>query len=278
MINRKRYSLACGGLVLMLMITYPLLSQSSDAREVKIEELKTRVTHYFSVLHAGQITKARELIYPESRGTSRAAQAGNTQMDGLRILAVELEEGQESAIVKIRRVAWTPSVAGRIEVREKMRWKLLSGEWFFDPNDPPRTDASIFREYYYDKIAARGNAKPGEGPLPLAVKFHEDLFDFGIAVQGIPVKVRFKFESLSSQDIEIKKIFLPEWFIKDTTQKRFIKPGESGEVQVDLDTSKLYRDVRQDIFVQFEPIKELVKLTIMGKVFKEEDLAHLKKD
>ena len=77
---------------------------------------------------------------------------------------------------------------------------------------------------------------------------------------------------------DYRNVFLPEWFIKDTTQKRLVKPGESGEIQVDLDTSKLYRDVRQDIFVQFEPIKELIKLTIMGKVFKEEDLAHLKKD
>ena len=278
MVNKKGSSLVCGALVLMLVITCPLLSQSSDGREVKIEELKTRVTQYFSALHTGQFTKARELIHPESRETKKAAQPGNAKMDSLRILAVELEEGQDSAIVEIRRVAWTPSIGGRIDVRQKMRWKLLSGEWFFDPNDPPRSDSSIFREYYYDKITARGNAKSGEEPLPLEVKFHANLFDFGIAVQGIPVKVRFKFESLSSQDIEIEKIFLPEWFIKDTTQKRLVKPGESGEIQVDLDTSKLYRDVRQDIFVQFEPIKELIKLTIKGKVFKEEDLAHLKKD
>ena len=42
---------------------------------------------------------------------------------------------------------------------------------------------------------------------------------------------------------------------------------------MELNTAKLHRDFIQDIFVQFEPVKEIVKLRITGRVFTAEEIA-----
>ena len=64
-----------------------------------------------------------------------------------------------------------------------------------------------------------------------------------------------------------RKIYGPDWLIEDRTEKRLIPAGEAGEIIVDVNTSNLRLDIGQDIFVRFEPIKELVKLRIKGRVF-----------
>ena len=42
---------------------------------------------------------------------------------------------------------------------------------------------------------------------------------------------------------------------------------------MDVNTSNLRLDIGQDIFVRFEPIKEMVKLRIKGRVFSAKDVA-----
>ncbi|MCI0423296.1 MAG: DUF1573 domain-containing protein, partial [Acidobacteria bacterium] len=67
-------------------------------------------------------------------------------------------------------------------------------------------------------------------------------------------------------------VYLQQEFMKDVTSKRTLKPGETGEVVVQLDTTPLYREVDQTIFVQLEPVKEMARLRVIGKVFTAKDL------
>ena len=46
-----------------------------------------------------------------------------------------------------------------------------------------------------------------------------------------------------------------------------VPAGAEGEIRIDVDTSKLQWQVTQDFFVQFEPIREMVKLNIRGSVY-----------
>ena len=52
-----------------------------------------------------------------------------------------------------------------MKVSEKFRWKKQEGEWFLDPADPPKSDAEIFREYYYEKLGSATIAKFEENGL-----------------------------------------------------------------------------------------------------------------
>ena len=209
----------------------------------------------------GSSTKAKQFVLPHSREAIDAARSGKARITGFSIVEVELEEGDRSAVVTIRRLVTAP--AGSVRVKEKFRWKREDGEWFLDPSDdPPKTDSEIFTEYYYKK----------QGIAPTA-EFEERVFDFGLAVQGEPVRPRFSFRNPSSGDIIVEKIHGPDRLITDRTEKRLIPAGAAGEITVELNTAKLHRDFIQDIFVQFEPVKEIVKLRITGRVFTAEEIA-----
>ena len=274
--NKRKYVLGIGLLILLFSGMFQL--EMAGAPGSEIEKIKSRVSEYFTALHNGEIEIARELIHPQSRKSRRAGQLGDSSIIAFNILRVDIEEGGNSAIVEISREALGPAVVGRITVKEKYRWKLVSGEWFFDPNDTPMSDSLIFRDYYHKKNADRATAKKnGETPIPLEVEFDKKVFDFGIAIKGTSLKVKFPFDNLAKEKIKVEKIFFPEWFIKDVTKVRNFKPGENGEILFNLDTSKFLGDVRQDIFVQFEPIKELIKLTIEGEVYREEDIPDSRK-
>ena len=252
------------GLVWVLVLAWMSAGSRSslaDPGQADIERLKRRVNEYFSAVHARQFEKARQFVLPRSRDTIGASGSGKARITGFSIVEVELEEGDGSAIVTTRRVA-TAGGIGPVRVKEKFRWKREDGEWFLDPDDPPKTDSEIFTEYYYKK----------QGIAPTA-EFEERVFDFGLAVQGEPVRPRFSFRNPSSRDIIVEKIHGPDRLITDRTEKRLIPAGAAGEITVELNTAKLHRDFIQDIFVQFEPVKEIVKLRIQGRVFTAEEIA-----
>ena len=248
-------------------------SSLADSDQAEIDRIKQRASEYFNAVRSGQITKASEFILPRSRHTIEAPRPGKARMTNFSILGVVLEAGDCSAIVTINREITGVPLGGRMNVKRRFRWKKESGEWFLDPADPPKTKAAIFKEYYYDKFAARTNPKPGTPPLPLEVEFEKTVYDFGLAIKGDPLQPHFTFRNLSSQDIVVEKIYGPEWLIKDRTEKQLVPAGQAGEIKVELDTAPLHRRFVQDIFVQFEPIKEIVKLRIKGRVFTAQEIA-----
>ena len=232
-----------------------------------LDRLRQRANAYLEALHAGRVDQAAQYVLPASRETVDAAQAGKSRVLSFRILEVELEEGNGSALVTVSRTVMTASLmSGRMPVKQRLRWKLREGEWYLDPADPPQTYAALVKEYYYDKLAARANPKPGQAPPPLEVEFEQTVFDFGKVPQGTPVQPRFVFRNLASRDILVEKIHGPEWLIKDATEQRVVPAGADGEIRVDVDTSRLQWQITQDFFVQFEPIREMVKLSIRGWV------------
>ena len=56
-------------------------------------------------------------------------------------------------------------------------------------------------------------------------------------------------------------------------RKLHIPAGTSAEIKLELNTSGIRGHLRQDVFVQFEPVKEMVKLRIRGRVFTAEEIA-----
>ena len=249
-------------LVVLILVWAPAGAQPSpaDPGQADLERLKQRVNEYFSAVHARRFTRASQFILPGSRDAGEAARPGRARIGNLRIHEIKLEEGSGSAVVSISRQVSAP--AGSVRVKEKLRWKKEAGEWFLDPADPPKSDAEIFTEYYYKK---RGS--------PTVAKFEETVFDFGRIVQGDPVRPRFSFRNPSSRDLVVEKIHDPNRFITDRTQKRLIPAGESAEIHLELNTARLRRRFRHVVFVQFEPVREMVALRIKGWVYTAEEIA-----
>jgi hypothetical protein len=238
-----------------------------------LERLRQRVNGYFTAVRSGQFDRAEQFILPQSRDSSTRGRRQRSRITGFSIVEVTPEEGRRSAVVVVKLEVMAPMIAGRFPVEQKFRWKRESGEWFFDPADPPRTNSNLFQEYYLEKQSARANPKPGKTPRPLDVEFEKTVYEFEWVLQGDPVQSRFPFRNLTSEDIVVERVYGPDWLIEDRTEKRLIPAGEAGQIIVDVNTSNLRLDIGQDIFVRFEPIKELVKLRIKGRVFTAEDVA-----
>ena len=234
-------------------------ADSADA--VEIDRIKQRAHDYFTAVGSRRFEQARQFILPASREDFDPARSTKASVIGFSIIGVELEEGKRSAIVEVEREVVAAVVAGRVKVGKKFRWKLEAGRWFLDPNDPPRTDADIFKEYYY--------AKRGQDT---AAKFEKTDYDFDWAAQGDLVRPRFSFRNPGTEDLVIEKIYAPEWLL-DRTETLRIPAGTSGEIKMEFDTSGFKDLLSQDVFVQFEPVKEMVKLRIKGRVFTEEEIA-----
>ena len=256
----------------LLLVWIAAGARSSAADPLDVERLKERVNQYFGAVHSRQFAKAKEFILPQSREAAGPPGRGRTRVIDFSIVEVRLEEGDRSAVVTIKRVFMAAGLAAQANIKEKFRWKKEAGEWFLDPADPPRTTAEIFREYYYAKRIARANPKPGQTPSPLVVEFEEKVFDFGLATQGDIVRPRFSFRNLGSEAIVIEEIYGPEWLL-DGNERGVIPAGKTGEIRMELDTSRLHLEFVQDVFVRFEPIREMVKLRIKGQVHTAEEIA-----
>ena len=270
---RSRYVEIFNGALLATLLAWMPAGAADQSDPAEVERLSQRVSGYFTAVCAGQFDQARQFILPQSKDATTFGRSPKSRITGFSIVEVTLEEGHRSAVATIKLEVLAPIMVGRFTVDRKFRWRKESGEWFFDPADPPKENSNLFKEYFLDKQAARTNPKPGKTPTPLQVEFEETVHEFEWVLQGDPVQLRFPFRNLTSDDLVVKKIYGPDWLIKDRTEKRLIPAGEAGEIVVDVNTSNLRLDIGQDIFVRFEPIKEMVKLRIKGRVFTAEDVA-----
>ena len=230
-----------------------------------IERIKERVNQYFAAVQSNDIAKAKQLVLEKSRNTFFPQ--FDSKLVGFRVTEVQIEKDNTAAVVRLLCQVMIPAVMRAVDVPQLQRWKLESGEWYFDPADPPPSDASIMQKYYYEKQ----KSKQGKDPSLWDVRFDKEAQNFGVAVKGSVVTVRFPFTNQSKQELRVEKTSLHE-LMKDVTKTRVIPPGMKGEIVITLDTTPLYRDFDHDILVQFEPIQEMVKLKVQGRVFTAKDL------
>ena len=243
----------------------PMLSQDGSG---DLGGLKQRANAYLEAIKTGRFEEASQYVVVDSRKAVATQEDKKNRIVSFQILEVEREEGKDSALVTISQKMFSPSMMmfGNVAVKKQQRWKLWEGKWYLNPSDPPQTYAALVKEYYYDKLEARSKGDPTVPPLE--VEFEQKIFDFGKVSQGTPVQSLFVYRNLSGSDIEVKKVHAPEWLIKDVTTQRLVAAGTDGEIRVDVNTSQLDTEVLQDFFVQFEPIQEMIKLSIRGVVFK----------
>ena len=264
MFRSRLAQLSKGFLPVLLLASMPAVVDSTAADSTdsaEIDRIRQRANDYFTAVSSRRFEQARQFIFPASREDFDPPRSTKASVTGFSILGVELEEGRRSAIVEVERDVAAAVVAGRVKVRKKFRWKLEAGQWFLDPNDPPKTDAEIFQEYYY--------AKRGKDTV---AEFEETVYDFDWAAQGDQVRPRFSFRNPGSRDLVIERIHAPEWLL-NRTETLHIPAGASAEIELELDTSGIRGVLSQDVFVQFEPVQEMVKLRIKGKVFTADEIA-----
>jgi len=230
------------------------------------EKLNQRVTEFYTALRANQIEKAAQYVIEKARDSFKTQSHG--RFLGFEITHVEMEQGGQSAIVELSFTVLIPTIFRQVFIPDRTRWKLVSGEWFYDPEDIPPQLGEKMKEYYFDKHPA-GNVKSSQAKNPATasqVLFERDLINVGLVQRGKVLSLHFPFTNKSSKEIKIEEFYFRAPFLKSTTTKTVFKPGEKGEISVDLDTSVLVREFDHSFFVEFQPIKEIASLRIKGQV------------
>jgi hypothetical protein len=236
------------------------LDLSASDNEMELQKLRGRVTQFLMAVQMKQTDKAVEFLVEKARKNYSAQH--QAKLLGFKILNIRKEEGGQSAIVEVTFTVLVPTIVRPADVPDLSRWKLVSGEWYMDPEDPPPSLGSKFQEYYFDKVKKDGASK-GAG---FHVHFDRDEIDIGLVPRGKTLSLVFPFTNQSSEEIKIEEFYFRAPFLKSTTQKMVFKPGEKGEVDVELDTTPLLRGFDHTFYVEFQPIKELIPLRIKGKV------------
>jgi Protein of unknown function (DUF1573) len=225
------------------------------------------VTEFYTAVRANQVDKAAQYVTEKSRNSFKAQAHG--KFIGFEITHVVMEEGGQSAIVELSFNVLIPTIFRQVYIPDRSRWKLASGEWFYDPEDIPPQLGDKMKEYYYDKNQA-GKVKSSKAKTPAkasSVLFERDLINVGLVERGKILSLQFPFTNRSAQEIRIEELyFRGAPFLKNTTTKTVFKPGEKGEIGVDLDTTELSGVLDHSFFVEFQPVKEMVSLRIKGKV------------
>ncbi len=249
-------------------IAWCLLNSTILGDTSENDKLRNRLTQFYMAVQMGQTEKAAQFVIESSRKSFSSG--GQSKILGFDIAAITLEEDQKSAMVRMTFKMMMPGMPQVFDVPDTSRWRLESGEWYLDPSNPPQTYADKQKEYYFDKLAARN--KKGSTAPPAEVKFEKDLIDVGTQAKGKVIQIKFPFTNISKQSIRLEKVYIPTLFLKDITRQTEFKPGEKGEVAIELDTASLFRGFDQTFFVEFQPIKEMVRLRVRGKVFDAKDV------
>jgi hypothetical protein len=263
-LNRCSKCTAICSVVVLFLFRASLYCQMTQSK-VK-EQLTGRVTAFYTAMQRNQTILASGYLIPKARPDFRNQQHG--KFNSFKIVNIDFEKGGKSAIVEVRFNVLIPSIVRPVDIPNATRWKLIAGVWLIDPTDPPPSQADIFQKYYYDRIQKN---------LPSELKFDQYKVDLGRVEQGSTPVVKFSYTNLSSKEIRIEKIFLQSEFMKDLTTQKVIKPQEKAEIQVQMDTSKIYGEVETSIFVQFEPIQEMARLSMATKVYRPKDSSITKK-
>jgi hypothetical protein len=244
--------------ILTLSLTGHLLA-GADAEEAK---LRQRVTQFYTAVKANMSEQAETFVREPARPGFRLSPKSN--VIGFRITKITPEPERNSAIVDIAMKMVAPFVGTSIEFPVLVRWKKENGEWYFDPEDPPKTLGDKFQECYYLKQ---------ENNVPFEVKLEKDLIDFGVVTQGKTLNLKFPFINQSSQEIKVEKVYLVSSYLKDVTSKAAIKSGQKGEIAIDVDTTPLHQDFDMTVFVEFQPINECARVRMKGRIFTAKELS-----
>jgi hypothetical protein len=249
----------CGIVPLALAFLGSALFAGDSASD---EKLKQRVNGFYQALQVDQGGQAEAFVREAARPRFRVTPRGKVM--GFRIASIKPEATQNSAVVEVAIRTVAPFVGKSIEIPVLSRWKVENGEWFFDPDDPPKTLGDKFQDCYYQRQ---------EKQIPFQVKFDKDVVDFGVVTKGKTINLKFPFTNQSAKEIKIEKVYVQTPFMKDVSPQTLIKPGKKGEIVIDLDTSALHQGYDSTIFVEFQPINECARIRMKGRIFTAKELS-----
>jgi len=222
----------------------PPQSPEADQANQMVQTLRGRVQEFYELLRTRQFSKAEALATKDSR--ERLRDQSLSPYMGFRILSAQLNPDGLSAKVNVEFTVIAAYMGGPMPMERQTTWRLEDNEWRIFVPQPPTTAASTLE----GMMASSPGAKPDK---PEELKFKGHRFGLGVMKPGDVGTAAFPFTNISDHDVTITEIATDCDCIKVKPGKRLYKPGESGELVFDFDSSKFEYQYSQTMVVKTDP-------------------------
>jgi len=228
---------------------------AQDKAAAPEQALKTRVEQFYTLLRTRQVSKAQTYATKESR--DRLADEPQNPFLAFKVGAVRVEPDGKTGQVSVELTVMAPSMGTPMPFERKTEWTLEDGEWRIKvPARPPEMSIE----------SMMGMTGDAEVAKPEELKFKGYTYGFGVLKPGEKTTATFPFTNIAKHDVTISEIKTGCDCLAAKIQKKTYKPGESGELAIEFDSTNYEYVYAQSIVVLTIPGDIKTILEVHGEV------------
>jgi uncharacterized protein DUF1573 len=231
-------------LILMPLAGVAATAQQQPATQAASSEatLRARVQQFYALLQMRQIARAETYATKDSR--ERLRDQTQNPFLGFKVGTVLVEPDGKSGKVSVELTVMAPYAGAPMPFERKSDWTLEDGEWrIIVPAPPPEMSLD----------AMMGMAPDNDAPKPEELQFQGHRYGLGVMKAGERKTAAFPFKNISNHNVTMSRIDTGCDCLKVKTQQMTYKPGESGELTIEFDSTGFGYDYAQSVVVHTEP-------------------------
>ncbi len=236
----------------LFLISFSASANADSSLEEAKAALRARVEEFYSLLQVGRWDPAEAYVVENSREAYR--KESKNPFLGFQVDSIKLDPDGKSAavVVQIQFIAaFSPTP---VSLARTTRWKLMEGTWYIEiPPAQPRVDNSL--------ALFQPTPKTSASP-PEELKFKGHRFGLGKMQPGEKKVARFPFANVTDHVVRITEVLTGCECLKVRLEKEEYKPGESGEIVVEFDSTRYENEYTQTLVVRTDPGNIPVYLTV----------------
>ena len=237
-----------------LLLAATTASQQAASENVAepAQQLRRRVQEFYSFLQMRQVARAEAYATKDSRERLRD-QASNPFL-GFRVVSLQVKPEGMNADVMIEMMVMAPYMAAPFPVERKSQWRMEDGEGrIFVPEAPQLSLESMMG------MGGGEPAKAGE------LKFGGHRFGLGLMKNGEKKVARFPFTNPTDHLVTITQVATGCECLTVKDFKKEYKPGESGELVIEFDSTNYPGLYAQTMVVKTSPGDATSYLLVEGE-------------
>ncbi|MBF8306075.1 MAG: hypothetical protein HW398_1263, partial [Acidobacteria bacterium] len=160
---------------------------------------------------------------------------------GFRVVSLQVTPEGMNADVMIEMMVMAPYMAAPFPVERKSQWRMEEGEWrVLVPEPVPMLDP----------MKGVGSGEPSK---PEELKFEGHRYGLGLMKNGEKKEAHFPFTNTTDHVVTITQIATGCDCLKVKDLKKEYKPGESGELVIEFDSTNYEGRYAQTVVVRTSP-------------------------
>lgn len=205
------------------------------------QALRTRVEEFYSLLQLGRREQAEAFVSAESKENFASAW-NNSSILGFQVESVKFDPDGRAATVLVRVDIFIGFSPKPVSLPRTLRWRLAQDNWYVVV---PKPDSNAMKSVF--------TTPTGKGPRRENLIFQSARYDLGKIEPGEVKTARFPFTTTKDHPVTITEVITGCECLRAKSGKKEYKPGESGELVIEFDSTDRQDFYQQTILVKTDP-------------------------